>query len=290
MHYDVRPLVERASEFPGPDLQPPGDHHSAPATGGSGGFSCFHDPEWDDSNHLEPDQLEELVCDAVGEDEWDDPTTIQIRGGWLIVDQYPWHHAKIRRLLTMLRGELQRAVQIECGVYELPAELAARLRGAGAGVLEPAQAAALDAAVAAGDARLGQATVLHGRDGQRISVSSTRQRAYLGDVERSSGGTGQVVEEVPDPIIEVLETGVAVEARASCTPTRTVLELRWTRATLLDVSHQESFEGTQLEQPRVDREVVEGQVTLGSRAGRRAQGRDRRRPRALVGRRARRAN
>ena len=117
-------------------------------------------------------------------------------------------------------------------------------------------------AVAAGDARLGQATVLHGRDGQRISVSSTRQRAYLGDVERSSGGTGQVVEEVPDPIIEVLETGLAVEARASCTPTRTVLELRWTRATLLDVSHQESFEGTRLEHPRVDREVVEGQVTL----------------------------
>jgi hypothetical protein len=263
VHYDVRQLLYTPYDHPAPSLEVPSD------TGNGGGSFVFYDEE-PVYYALDPDQLEEILCYAIGEDEWDDPASIQIVNGWLLVRQTARHHGRLRATLNALRRDVERSLLVEVGVYRLPSELAAELRAqsdANDGVLTPEVLAQLDAAARESVAELTDCALLRSRTGQWISLSRLRQHAYLGDVERSSGGTGEVVEEVSDPIVETLSTGMSLQVRGNLCGETIQLELRHVTSTLKGFQKQTSdFGAVEIDSPSVERRVVSasGRVPSGS--------------------------
>ena len=111
--YDVQDLLSRISDFPGDRIKVAADGGGGGGGGGgSGGFS-FDDEEEQEGNVLEPDQLEEIVTNAVGEDNWDDPASIEIHKGQIIINQTREMHAETRRVLKNLRRNTGLFVQVE---------------------------------------------------------------------------------------------------------------------------------------------------------------------------------
>jgi type II secretory pathway component GspD/PulD (secretin) len=86
-----------------------------------------------------------------------------------------------------------------------------------------------------------QAPVITAANRQRVHVSVITQRAYISDYELSSGGTGLVVAEVADPIIETFQEGVVLDVRPTISADRKyiTLDVRPTLATLVGGSFRQ---------------------------------------------------
>lgn len=216
--YDVRHLLHQPVDRYAPSLWVPSEAAGFRAGngGGGGGSFSFDSAEEYESTVLDADRLESHLVEVVGEDEWDEPRSIELHRGFLFVRQTALNHARIRRLLDMLTERAVRAVQLEVGFYALPLALEDEVRAdalANRGVLSREVLARIDAAVRDGAARQVGSSALTALDEQRVYLHQGTERAYVADYERSSGGTGQVTETVPDPIVEVLLTGLALEVR-----------------------------------------------------------------------------
>src|SRR5262249_50383999 len=70
---------------------------------------------------------------------------------------------------------------------------------------------------------------------EKVYTSVITQRAYIADWELISGGTGLVVVEVADPIIETFQEGVVLEVRPTISADRkfVTLDVRPSMATLV---------------------------------------------------------
>ena len=314
--------------------------------GGGGGFT-FEEPDEGEGKVLEPDALEDIIRNSVGEDNWDEPASIEIHRGQLIINQTREMLREVRRVLKNLRRNTGLFVQVETRFIRMtddflrdvgidlreigapditggfgralqldPNPSASTLRGTnatsigfgrqipnplsnGRGRLGPAGPNGIplfgtsmlggrsqnilnggDAyftgerlngtSVTAGNSHKGmslQATILdpfqinailraeeeNGRrkivdapvitaaNRQRVSVSVITQRAYISDYELSSGGTGQVVAEVADPIIETFQEGIVLDVRPTISSDRKyiTLDLKPTLATLVNGSFRQ---------------------------------------------------
>jgi general secretion pathway protein D len=73
-------------------------------------------------------------------------------------------------------------------------------------------------------------------NGQRVHVSVITQRSYVQDYELVSGGTGQVVSEVADPVIDTFQDGVVLDVRPVISSDRKyiTLDVRPTLASLIN--------------------------------------------------------
>lgn len=186
--------------------------------GGGGGSFCFDSDEGvSDETVLDPDKLTELLTYTVGEALWEAPCAIEVRRGTLFVRQTAIGHERVRRALAALLSDSWTAVQLEVGFWSLSPELREGLRRAALendGVLPAATLAALDAAAGKGAKQL-CATVVTALDRQRVYLHQGNERAYVAELDRSSGG-GTGKEEwlaVSDPIVRVLRSGITVDAR-----------------------------------------------------------------------------
>lgn len=110
--YEVGDLLNRTPDFPGDTIRIASDQGSSSSGSGAGSFS-FDSEEETEGYVLEPDQLEEIVTNAVGEDNWDDPASIEIHKGQIIVNQTREMHAQIREVLRNLRRNTGLFVQVE---------------------------------------------------------------------------------------------------------------------------------------------------------------------------------
>lgn len=223
VQYDVRHLLYRPEDRAAPSLKLAADQDAGFRTGrgdvGAGVFS-FDSCEACEEEHgrMDEERLVLAVESAVGGVEaWEDPRGLTLHRGFLLVRQTALNHARIRRLLDALSEDALRAVQLEVGFYALPLELEQEVRDAALasrGVLSGHVLARVDAAVRDGAARRVGSAMLTALDGQRVYLHQGSERAYVADYERSAGGTG-VAEAVivPDPIVEVLRAGMALEVR-----------------------------------------------------------------------------
>lgn len=267
VQYDVRQLMHRPTDRAAPSLWVPSDaagfRSGGGAPSGGGGSFSFDDAEEAEGTVLDPDQLEVAVVNAVGEVEWDEPRSIEVHRGFLFVRQTALNHARIRRLLDALTRDAVRAVQLEVAFYALPAALEQEVRDAALvtqGVLSKETLARLDAAVRGGAARQVGSAALTALDEQQVYLHQGTERAYVADYERSSGGTGSVTETVPDPIIEVLRAGLALEVRPSVMGAddddpRVALDVRFARSRPLAFTERETPWGP-LTMPQVTMDSV----------------------------------
>lgn len=235
--YDVRHLLYRPDDRVAPGLRLPSESAGFRTGAGASGVMSFDYERESDGVVLDLDQLEQAATNAVGEDEWDEPRAIRVHRGYLIVHQTPIGHARIRRLLDELTRRAVQAIQLEVGFYALPPALEDEVRlGAlsSGGVLGPELLARLDDAVREGSARLVGNAALTALDEQRVYVHQGIEQAYVAAYERSSGGTGMVTAVVPDPIIEILRAGLALDVRPTLIDTgdgaRVALDVRFARS------------------------------------------------------------
>ena len=73
-------------------------------------------------------------------------------------------------------------------------------------------------------------------NGQRVHVSVITQRSYVQDYELVSGGTGLVVSEVADPVIDTFQDGVVLDVRPVISADRRYItvDVRPTLASLIN--------------------------------------------------------
>ena len=211
VEYDLRALFKSAPDRRAPTL----DLASEDAgTQTASGFS-FEGPDEETFGAPSPEEVEELLRSSLSEDQ---PLELRVVGGFLQLETTAANHALTRALIAELRTERLRCVQVEIDVYSLPAALQTELEEANlasGGILSAETLKRLDAAIARGEGKLVDAALLSALAGQSVYFHRGVERSYVSDLERSSGGTGQVVETVTDPLVSVLRTGLALEVRAS---------------------------------------------------------------------------
>ncbi|MCO5165301.1 MAG: hypothetical protein M9894_02900 [Planctomycetes bacterium] len=274
VQHDVRHLVHRPADRAAPSLWVPSEAAGFRAARGAGGVLsfCFHGH--DEPACLDADRLSELVEAAVGDDAWEEPCSLEVHRGFLLVRQTPVGHARVRRLLDDLARRTTQAVQLDVGFYHLPPQLELAVRKAAleaGGVLDAALLARLDGAVRAGAARLTGMATLSALSEQRVYLHQGDERAYVADYERSSGGTGAVAETVPDPIVEVLRTGLALEVRPTVIEEgeggpRVALDVRFARSAPLTFVDRATPWGP-LTTPRVSMDSVRTSAQVPAGAG-----------------------
>jgi general secretion pathway protein D len=104
--YDVRDLLRR------------GRSRVVAVGGGAGSFS-FDGEEEEADFILDPDMLETIVTNSIGEDNWDDPASIELRDGRIVVNQTRERHVQIREVLANLRRHAGWSVQLETRLVDL---------------------------------------------------------------------------------------------------------------------------------------------------------------------------
>ncbi|MBL4847865.1 MAG: hypothetical protein JKY65_20305 [Planctomycetes bacterium] len=260
IEYDCRALFRSAPDRHAPSLKlPTPDAGSQSAAGGAGGSLSFGEGssgafsfEDAEESGLEPDYAEDLLKAGFLEGHNAD---LQFAGGFLHLKTTAANHAIARSILTKLRQQRLRCVQVEVGIYSLPAELQASLERASlanGGILSAGALKRLDAAVARGEGKLVDAALLSSLSQQCVYFHRGAERSYVSSFERSSGGTGQIVDTVSDPIVDVLQTGLALEVRSSVLEGGRIvqLDLRCARSTLLGITRRSTPYGT-IDVPRL---------------------------------------
>lgn len=238
LEYDLRVLFKSA-----PDRRAPSLELSTPDAGtqtAAGASFSFEGAEEAPFGTPDPDEVEELLRASFLAGH---PATLQFEGGFLQLETTAANHALARALIAELRAERLRCVQVEIAVYSLPTALQAELEAANVesgGRLSAATLARLDAAVARGEGKLVDAALLSALAGQSVYFHRGLERSYVADLERSSGGTGQIVETVTDPVVSVLRTGLALEVRPSFAAggDELSLDLRASRADLVSMDRR----------------------------------------------------
>ncbi|RMG12980.1 MAG: hypothetical protein D6731_12905 [Planctomycetota bacterium] len=230
VQYDLRHLLYRPVDRRAPRLAVPGESAGRRTGAGEGGLLFFDQGAEDDCDLLS--ELEERIVLAVGEDAWDEPASLRLQNGYAYVVQTPLGHARVRRLLEGLLRERARTVALEVGFYSLAETLERRLEDAalaGGGVLPATLLAEIDRSVARGESVRGRLALLSALDRQRVFLHHGSERSLVTGFEQISGGTGQTVAVVTDPVVGVLHTGFGLEARA------TILAAEGTPEVALDV-------------------------------------------------------
>ncbi len=356
--YDVQDLLSRIPDFPGDRIRVAGNQGGGGGGGGGGGAGgagafSFDQAEDAEGTVIEPDQLEEILRNAVGEDAWEDPATIEIHKGQVIVNQTREIHGQLREVLRNLRRNTGLFVQVEARFINMtddflrdvgvdfrglglgsptfghtpnlvldpgvpstgqlrpaddlgfgrqipspasPSSRASRV-GVGNSLVTPAgtnlfgssmfggrtehvldggaaflqgtrlnnaavsgvpnnqkgsflQASILDpfqiSAIIRAEEENGRRKIVHAptitaANRQRVHVSVITQRAYISDYELSSGGTGLVVAEVADPVIEIFQEGIVLDVRPTISSDRKyiTLDVRPTLASLVGGTFQQ---------------------------------------------------
>lgn len=270
--YDIRHLLYAPTDRLPPSMTIPSDAAGFRTGAGKGGFVfSFEDEE--ESYGLDVEQIETMLTQAVGEEAWDDPASIEIADGYLIVNQTAPSHARIQRLLTQLKQRETRSIQLEVGFYSLPTALQLKIEAAalsGRGSLSPAILTLLDRSVESGDAKLSGSAMLTALDEQRVYLHQGSEQAIVSDYEQSSGGTGQVVGTVADPIVEVLRTGLTLGMRATLSGEgirpRVSMDVRFVRTRPLEMAHSETPWGA-IDMPRVSVDSVRTSARVSSGGG-----------------------
>lgn len=116
---DVQDILSQIPDFPGPRIQVSGDSGGGGGGGGggAGGGQTLNFGDDDDSEEegsvIDPEKLTELVRNSTGEDNWEDPASIEVHRGQLIVFQTPEVQKQIITVLENLRRNSGLFVQIE---------------------------------------------------------------------------------------------------------------------------------------------------------------------------------
>jgi len=115
--YDVRDLTEKVPDFPGPELML--EVGGADSGGGAPGLMLI-DAEMDDDG-VTAESLAEMISTRVRPGEWDASlgTSIEERGGKLVVMQRPEVHRLIDRLLESFRASQKLLVTVEARFLEI---------------------------------------------------------------------------------------------------------------------------------------------------------------------------
>jgi hypothetical protein len=269
--YDLRHLLWVPVDRVPPSLTIPGDPAGSRTGAGTGGVFSFDDDA--EECGLDGDGIETLITEVVGEDNWDDPRSLEINDGYLLVNQTAVGHARIAGLLAQLKARESRTVQLEVGFYALSDALQAKIEGAaagGKGSLPPAVLTQLDQAVARGEAKLTGSAMLTSLDEQRVFLHQGAEQAFVSDFEQSSGGTGNVVAQVADPIVEVLMSGLTLDVRPTIVGEGrrpfVSLDVRFVRSRPLELAHSKTPWGS-IDIPRVAVDSVRTSARVPSGGG-----------------------
>ncbi|MCA8923532.1 MAG: hypothetical protein KDD82_17075 [Planctomycetes bacterium] len=141
--YPVMDLLSRIADFPGDQIRINSDTGGGGGGGGGGtqGFS-FEGEDEEEGAILDPDQLDEIIRGAVGEEAFDsDEASMSVEQGQLIVSQTREVHRQIREVLKNLRRNNGLFVQVETRFIQLTddflRDIGVDLRGLGLSGLPP---------------------------------------------------------------------------------------------------------------------------------------------------------
>ncbi len=159
-----------------------------------------------------PENLPELIMMLGDEDDWDDPATIEVRGGQLCVRTTPAIHRQIGELVESMQTRLVPAIALDVQVVEGSLDLLGTLglETLGRGTLGAQQMAALRSALTDGSARHLGRQRLRSRN-SLASESTGTESHYLADYDvrrQKSGATSATA------VMGEVFTGLQVEARA----------------------------------------------------------------------------
>jgi hypothetical protein len=241
VQYDVRHLLYRPDDRAAPQLSIPSNSAGYRTNKGGGGSSLSFDDESseEEGGAIDPEKLTEIIMDLTGEEKWEDPASIEVNSGFLIVYQTKLTHARILSTLESLRKASVRSIQMEVCFYSLPAELKKSLEQAALstkGLIDKKILAALDAAVKGKKAKMLGNAMLTALSDQRVYLHQGLEQSFVATIERSSGGTGGVIATVNDPIVKVLRTGMALDMRG------TVIDRGGVKQVALDVRFLQSIQ------------------------------------------------
>jgi hypothetical protein len=251
--YDLRALFRSAPDRSAPSLKLPttdGGSQTAAGGGAGGGFSF---ESADEGSDLNPDYVEDLLQVGFLEGH---KREMRFAGGFLHLKTTAANHAIARTILGKIRRQRLRCVQVEVGIYSLSPQLQEELERASllsGGVLDAAALAKLDGAVARGEGKLADAALLSSLGQQSVYFHSGAERSYVSSFDRSSGGTGQIVETVSDPIVDTLRTGLALEVRPTVLEggRKIMLDLHCARAQLKGMTRRTTPYGA-IDVPRLE--------------------------------------
>ena len=232
VQYDVRHLLYRPEDRIAPSLSIPSASAGYRTNKGGGSLSFGDDEENYEGAIIDPDKLTEAIRDLADEDDWEDPATVEVNGGFLIVYQTKRTHARIRKTLDALVSASLRSIQMEVCFYSLPPELKRSLGQAALlnkGLIAKNVLQSLDLAIANKKAKMRGNAILTALSDQKVYLHQGFEQSYVATIERSSGGTGMTTATVSDPIIEVLRTGMALDMRG------TVIERGGSKQVAMDV-------------------------------------------------------
>jgi len=118
--YPVMDLLSRIADFPGDQIKINSDSGGGGGGGGgTQGFS-FENEDEEEGAILDPDQLDEIIRGAVGEEAFDaDEASMSVEQGQLIVSQTREVHRQIREVLKNLRRNNGLFVQVETRFIQL---------------------------------------------------------------------------------------------------------------------------------------------------------------------------
>ena len=133
----------------------------------------------------EPEALVELLREVSGPDAWNDPASVEIRNGQLLIRQGPSFQESVFRLLDRLRAQLLPTLDLTAEVLVVTPEMAARLQGEGdaAFILGADAQKALVAERAAGGIEAQGRAVLRLTPGVSCATVAGTKRRYVGTYE-----------------------------------------------------------------------------------------------------------
>jgi hypothetical protein len=181
----------------------------------------------------------DLLLRLAAPESWDRPgASLALRFGWIAATNTAPVLDEVARIVGDLRSEFLRSVVVDAEVVEGPADLAGRLAGPEdeGFLLSEAERTALDAAIAAGEARVETRLRSVSLAGGRKAVSALRERAYLEDFEVEIAQKATIA----NPILQRLQEGTVldVEPVVTCAGDAVHACVRFTRAAAEDPIRQ----------------------------------------------------
>jgi hypothetical protein len=239
--YDAQALLDAVEDHKGPNV--------GLGTGlDASGVRDDLDVEETEGSYLDPEQLETIVVNAIGEEFWDDPASIEIGRGRLIVNQTPQVHARIAALLAELGRSHGALVELELRVYRMPARLFQAL-GPAVTSLSDAQEKRLRDAVAQKELTLLAAHRVVAQNGQRVHVRRGSSRSIIAAIGVDQTGTVPVIH----PVVNSLNLGQVLEVRPTVdrATQQVLLDVALSICELAEPMNSMSIDGNDLDLPRL---------------------------------------
>jgi hypothetical protein len=222
--YDIRDLTEPIPDFPGPWLR----FEVGGASGGGAPGLCLVDMDEDDLSRS-AESIAEFISVRVQPGNWDASlgTSIEERGGKLVIVATPEMHGEIVGLLDRVRRAERRMVTIRVRVLRVPRDLVKETlaRGGAGGIFERAALEPFDELARAEPERLLASTRFTCFNGQRAHGWGARTRSYVADYEISGDDYDPVIRQISEglladarPLLSDDGGSVLLEARLAYTP------------------------------------------------------------------------